>query len=405
MRQSHPQVEHTGTFAGVKWRSQEEGSKFIIGILSDKVSVKGDAGDDLVQNLDYRFYGSWEPEHPKFGKTFKFTQYVKCEPHSRTGIIEYLKRYTRGIGPATAGILYDCYNTYAIKQLRNDPDAAVTAVNAMAGRRLLCDEVAHDASLALKELSLLEDTRIELANLLAGRGFPGALSEELIRRWGPLAPVRIRRDPLSLLVLGLPGCGFTRCDKLYCDLGLPPGRLKRQLLCLWKALSSDNNGHTWQSLAWCDSQLKRSIAGAAVSLSKAIRLGIKARWLAAHTDDKGGKWIAQFDAAEQEKTVVDAVGAMAAWRLPETCDGDKATPREYDEWLALKASKYTREYYGNGDITPTLADGSVSQMQVSELLSIGRETGTCQFCGRALVSEESLRRGCGPICAERNGVA
>lgn len=387
-------TEHTATLLREKWRSPD--SNFCILQLEDGTSAKGDARfDDLTPGLPYRFFGSWDTAQSKYGKTFKFTGFTKAEPHSRHGIITYLKRYTQGIGPTIAGLLYDAFGTDAVKELRNNPERATAEVNRLSRRHVLSEEIAHGASIALKELSLLEDTRIELSNLLAGRGFPGALSEELIRRWGPLAPVRIRRDPLSLLVLGLPGCGFTRCDKLYCDLGLPPDRLKRQLLCIWRALKDDNGGHTWQSLAWCDSQLKRSIAGSAVLLNRAVKLGLRARWLAMHVDDKGVRWIAQAEAAEQERTVVEAVAALAAWKLPEVCEGDKATPAEYDQWLALKTSR-GREW--TPKMVEILAPMPGEALTKDELLTIGRETGKCQFCGLALVSPESLARGAGPVC-------
>jgi len=120
----------------------------------------------------------------------------------------------------------------------------------------------------------------------------------------------IRRDPWKLLVKGFSSCGFNRCMRLYSDLGLPMNRLKVQTIACWYALHSDSSGSTW-----CPKQKAIDMLcapmGAGVKLrpDKALRLGIRARWLSIKKDQNGDTWI-----AEHEK-------AMDEWRLAEKLKG------------------------------------------------------------------------------------
>ena len=53
------QVELTGVFGGIRWKSQD--SDFVIGYLSDKTPILGDAPDGkLITGVEYRFSGIME---------------------------------------------------------------------------------------------------------------------------------------------------------------------------------------------------------------------------------------------------------------------------------------------------------------------------------------------------------
>jgi exodeoxyribonuclease V alpha subunit len=308
------QTTHTGVFNRTRWRSPDEDgvTPRIIGCLEDGTTVIGQADDgDLVPGLTYQFYGRWE-EHPEHGKQFKFSQLSIKEPHSRHGVIAYLIRYATGVGPAVASRIWDAFGAESVAVLRTQPELVVSI---MPIGRYLPLEKAQTASAALRDLAELEDTKIELTNLFAGRGFPGALIEECVDRWRILAPARIKRDPFCLLVEGLTGCGFARCDRLYADLGLPVDRIKRQVICLWHILKSDGSGNTWSDLDSAAVRLGEMIGGAKVKPKKAIKIGVRAGWLAVHEDESGKLWLAEGERARSESYLAEKLIELGKWAV------------------------------------------------------------------------------------------
>lgn len=286
-----------GVYANTRFRSTD--STFVIGFLEDGTCVKGNAEEgELIPGCPYQFFGAWE-EHAKHGRQFKFQQFLKKEPHSRHGLVAYLERYAPNIGPTLAARLYDAFGSEAVKVLRTQPEQAAAACDR------LTIEKAIEASHALKELVALEDTKIELTNLFAGRGFPGALVDACVAKWHILAPAKVRRDPFTLLVNGMTGCGFARCDRLYLDLGLPPDRLKRQVICLWHVINSDMSGNTWIAAHDAMTQLKQHVSGAAVKPKKAVRAGVLSGWLAKRIDAEGKWWLADGQRATNEKYLAE----------------------------------------------------------------------------------------------------
>lgn len=304
---------HTGVFFRVRWRDPDESSTRLIGTLEDGSTVLGRAEEgELVPGLPYEFYGRWKgTDGEGYGRQFEFTQFLKKEPQSKHGVVAYLARYAPGVGPVIASQLFDAFGGDAIKILRTQPDMACLA------SQHLTMEKAKLAAAALTEIAKFEETKVALTNLFAGRGFPGALIEECIGKWGILAPVRIARDPFCLLVEELPGCGFARCDRLYIDLGLPPERLKRQLVCLWHVLHEDSTGSTWIDAEFATARLGQMIGGAKVQRKKAILLGVRAGWLAKRRDANGKLWLAEGQRARNEAYLAEKLLLLRDWRAPE----------------------------------------------------------------------------------------
>lgn len=273
------------------------------------VTLKGnDDQGELIPGMPYRFFGRWD-QHHKHGWQFQFRQFVKCEPHSRFGVARYLARYAPGIGHVLANRLFDLYGTDACKVLRMEPDRAAAECKG------LCRERAEGAAAALREIVELEDTKIELTNLFAGRGFPGALIDQCIKRWGILSPKRIARDPFTLLVNDMPGCGFSRCDRLYLDLGLNPARLKRQAICAWHVLHSDSTGHTWFPLEVVKRGLMQHVGGVSPNVKRAVKLAIRAGWLSVKQDDAGSWWFAEAGKARNERLLAEQITELSQWRM------------------------------------------------------------------------------------------
>lgn len=413
-------TELVGELSRERWRSRETGSDFVIAEALVKlpaegppqakeaetlIVVKGNAPvGEFIPGLTYRFGGRWDedrtdPRTKLVEKQFKFTHYTKAEPHSRYGLVSYLAKFAPGIGPVIAGRLFDAYGTDAVKVLREFPAKAVAAVNGCdkSNRQLLTLEKAEAASAALKSMGKMEDTKIELVGLFHGRGFPHTLVDQCIKVWGVLAPKRVARDPFSLLVRRLSGCGFARCDRLYNDLGLPPGRLKRQLLCLWHSLRTDNAGHTWHSAETCKQTLEQSVSGVRVNFVRAVKLGLRSRWLAKYRDADGGLWLAEFTKAENETTVAE--------RLASLLNGPLKLPAFTSEITGATAEKLVR----TENATPAASNGELTdeptkplETAIERMIRRGRETGWCQFCSRRLTHPTSREMGYGPTCAKNH---
>jgi exodeoxyribonuclease V alpha subunit len=304
---SSPLQELRGTFRRLAWSAPGDGRRFCIASVdvgddplgSESVSVKGDADpSEFIQDLQYRFWGKWGKQN-EYGRQFDFKQLKRDEPHSRIAVVGYLRQFATGIGPVYASQLWDAFGADAIRILRTDPDRAALAIGVPVSRT-------RDASEALNCDGQNEDLRLELVQLFDGRGFPKKLIEIVIKKWGRSAPQRIRRDPFTLLVNRLPGCGFARCDRLYVDLGLPLDRLKRQFACIWKALKDDGDGHTWHPVQVAELAVKRGVSGlteGALNWQRAVRLGVRAGWLRMRKDNTGKWWIAEAKRADNEASV------------------------------------------------------------------------------------------------------
>ena len=402
-------VELTGVFNREHWRPADRattGNTWVMGSLEDGTTVSGNADvGDLIPGITYRFYGSWEagrrlkPGQRQYGngKRFKFVNFVKSEPHSRFGLVHYLAKFAPGVGPGIAARLFECYGSDACRVLRTDPGRAATEIKGLTYQK------AKEAAVALTALAATEDTKIELHNLLANRGFGGRAIDAAIKKWGVLAPVKIKRDPFNLLTAEIAGAGFQRCDRLYMDLGLPPGRTRRQMLCLWDWMRRSQDGHVWFAVdgaGGARDYLAKKISIAEEATEKAIRRGVRQRYLAIRVDEAGKRWVADFELARQEQSIASdlvrlARGHVVLPRFTQAVPGE--CDRSDDQRHRLSALA-VHEEIGFGMQPVAVGD-------VDGLLRIGRETGICQFCGRQLTNEISRRIGAGPVCAANHGVA
>lgn len=290
--------EHVGTISAIKWSDPDSGA--IIAVLSDGHTVKGRSGAESIERgQEYRFLGRWV-ENERFGPQFQFDTFALRQPVSRAAVVRYLTKICDGIGERSADRLYDRFGSETVPTLRENPDG-------VAGEGLLKPDVARDAADSLKKESQFEATKLELFDLFAGRGFPAdTLIRQSIEEWGAKAPERIRKNPFSLMVNEMPGCGFKRCDRLYLDLKYQPLRLKRQMLAAWHSLHTDTSGHTWFPLLNALSAVRQSI-GAGCCPELAVLLGLRAKWLRIRRDEHNRQWIAERHRGSNEQAIADAI--------------------------------------------------------------------------------------------------
>lgn len=303
--------ELLGTVSGIVWTDCEtngdgdDGKLWVqIAKLTDKTTVKGSTPEPLETGLRYRFFGRWR-EHGRYGWQFDFSTCCVDTPLTERGIVKYLAAHAPGIGKVTARDLWNKYGPDAVRVVREEPQRAVAD-------GILSRHCADEAAAELKKISLHESTKIDLWSIFDGRGFPGKLIAACMRKWGALAPQRVRRDPFTLMVHRLPGCGFVRCDKLYVDLGGRRDALKRQMLAGWHEVRevTSSTGDTWNPVEKIGKKIEERICGVGcvAEPARAMKLGIRAKWLAARRDPTNGTiWIAEHAAAQAETRLADHI--------------------------------------------------------------------------------------------------
>lgn len=291
-------------------------------VLKGKSEGEGDE-EEPRQHQTYNFYGRWQKyKNPYTGHEedqFLFDTFVRKAPHTRAGVITYLKQ-APGIGHALAAQLYESFGSNAVRILREKPEVAAAAVNR------LSEEAAREAAIWLEREKLLEDCTIEVVDLLAGRGFPKSLPKQLVKEFGNRAAGVIKADPYKLMRFR--GAGFKRSDAMYLDLRLPPAKLKRQAYCATyhAAQATAGSGDTWNFSKVVEVGLCSAIGGADVRATKAIELAERGGLLAlTWTDGVDGvpawdgscMWVADARKATNEQRladyVVESLGEETHW--------------------------------------------------------------------------------------------
>jgi exodeoxyribonuclease V alpha subunit len=277
-------------------------SDFITGQLDDKTKIVGNAPrGDLVAGLEYEFQGFWD-DHPEHGKQFKFRGFTQKKPHSRDAIVAYLTRFAPhpcGLGPAAIGKLVDKYGSDTMAAVRDGMGNIISA----------CPRITRDQAWQIvhtfRKLDRMEDTTLALSRLFKGRGFGKSAIGDAIAKWGISAHETIKARPFLLLVEKMPGAGFGRVDRMYCDLGHPLDDPERQMFCVWHVVHSDMSGSTWLPAEMVCGRLRESITGTAANPVEAIKAGVRDGWLATRVDGEGRRWIADAKRAANEETLAN----------------------------------------------------------------------------------------------------
>lgn len=294
--------ELSGVFESIRWQSAD--GTFIIATLQSGQSIKGNARPaSFIRGCEYVFSGKWMPGQGKFGPTFQFQNYRAKDPVTPEAVSGYLDKHLAGSGAGIGPVgirkmiaQYGAANVVAIIKTKPKDVAAFLG---------LTSEKAELASETLRKIEKFENTRMMLTQLFNGRGFPQATIEACIDTFGVNAYDAIKRDPFTMLVRGFHGCGFLRVNALYESLGLPMARLKRQVICLWWLLT-EGNGSVWYEAEWCRQELSRMIS-TDVKFSKAIKMGLRAKWLSSERDDEKKLWLAARSHAACEAELADAI--------------------------------------------------------------------------------------------------
>ena len=322
------------------------------GVSASMVSIKGDAEpEELRAGLTYRFYGRWSDYTNKqtklVEKQFHFTSFVQALAHDEEGVVAYLSQVGEGsgMGHGTAKKAWEEWGSDAVRVIRENP-RELLKIN----RRITQDQLRVIGE-KLVAMAKTEHATIELTNLLNGRGFSKKLPRKLIQEWGNKAAEFVRKDPYCLMQFR--GCGFKLCDQLYLELGHKPWRLRRQALCGWYAVASDNSGDVWFPRAKVVLAIRQAI-GAKADPDRAIEFGERLGRLSpdhygalavCRTDGTKGplseagdrEWLAEGKRAEQERRL-----ARLIVRAMEEIKPMKLTQFEMVEEVKLTASEHMR---------------------------------------------------------------
>lgn len=251
---------------------------------------------ELVRGLTYTFIGQ-DKNHEKYGTQFCFDSFVVSTPAGEEAVVAYLTQ-CNGIGPVCARNIYREFRDESVAILREHPGKVAASVPR------LTKEKAIEASSLLRKWEGVEKTKISLLGLLKGRGFPKRTVDALIKKFGAEAASLVRRNPFVLLKFS--GCGFDKVDKMYCQLGLNPSRMKRQSLCAWYGVKSQNGGNTWCDFSVVRTILRERISSASVDEERAMRLAVRAGLLS-ETWHNGQRLVAERELADQEDRLAELI--------------------------------------------------------------------------------------------------
>lgn len=281
------------------WQERNGQPLFGDGLLT----VKGEWDDgELREHAEYRFFGAWE-NHARYGWSFACKTFVRAKPHGRAGVIRYLVEAPH-VGQAVATGLWDTFAGDAVRVLREQPAIAADAI-AVHG---FTPSKADEAAKYLDKLADLEGVTIELVDLLDKRGLPKNTACKAIQKWGNKAPEILKRNPYALMAFR--GCGFTRADQLYLDMGHPPAKLKRQAFAAWHALAANADGHTWHAVEDACRGIASRVASANVDEAAALMLAKRGKLIATRRDAMGNLWVAESRKADAERRCAESIAAM-----------------------------------------------------------------------------------------------
>jgi exodeoxyribonuclease V alpha subunit len=188
-----------GALAGVVYHNDG----FLIGYLDDNTSVLGNMVEP-VMGQEYRLLGKWK-KHATYGWQFSFSAYIPVTPSDRNGILRYLTRVAKWVGPKTARAIVDKYGDETLSILKNEPERVADEIKGLTLER------AMEAKVLLQNNEATEAAIIAVEGFLSKvRGFPRMVANWVITNFGSDAADTIENNPYILT--RCPGVGFKLAD-------------------------------------------------------------------------------------------------------------------------------------------------------------------------------------------------
>ncbi len=380
--------EHFGLIERVRFRNEKVA---ILELTDGKIVKVFGETPAFHRGIMYRFFGYWDRGDDRYpGWSFLASSFSVDRPLGRDGVVAHLIEVCDGIGKKTAMKLFDVYGADCVRVLREEPDKIFVDGH-------LDQHTARNASRNLQRYKKIEKTKIELNELLGGRGFGGRAIDAAIALWGVSASDRIRTCPFRMLLRGVPGAGFKRCDKLHMELGLNSAALKRQVIAGWHELAVSRSGSTWHPVATVGDAIRKTVPSGEANPIKAIKLGLRARMFAI-IREPSQKWIAIGSQARAERRVADSLRRLlessSVWPTDITVseiEGDGLPSSHQVEQLRLATSAAVGCFTGSPGTGKTFTLSYLIR-RIIEKYGIDSISVACPTGKAAIRATESLRR-------------
>ena len=178
--------------------------------------------------------GNWV-EHPKYGKQFKASCYMKVLPTKVESIEAYLSSgMIKGLGPSTARKIVAAFGVEALDILSKAPHRLME-ISGIGEKK--CAKITG----AWKEQMAVTDIMV----LLSGCGITPAYASRIYRRYG-LESIRIIQENPYQISYDVEGIGFMIADRIAHKIGYPENSLERiQAGTLYALEEGKKEGHVY----------------------------------------------------------------------------------------------------------------------------------------------------------------
>ena len=267
---------------------------FIIARIEGGHTVLGNMTDPVI-GQEYELTGKWV-EDPKWGSQFKFIRYAAQLPQSPEGIIRYLSRVAKWVGPIVARAIVKQFGLQTLEILKTDPQQVADAIKGLTIDR------ANEISVNLKVNEDREGAMVELESMLGDQHLPKHTIPTLVEKYHSDAPARVRSNPYSLIEIR--GIGFVTADRVAMshNIGFVRDGIERRMAATMHVLkdAAESRGHTVLPLRKLIDRVE-GLIGYAPGVDAIARLGEEGRvWT-------GGEMVGLAGLARDESEVASIV--------------------------------------------------------------------------------------------------
>ena len=198
-------------------------------------AVVGMLGEGLQRGDCCTFRGQWK-QHPKYGQQFEAASFVVEVPRDTLGIMDYLVRHFKWIGPTTSRALVDSFGDRLFDVMENSPEdlAKVQGITASRAQDI------HKEYIAVKE-----DRQHDV--WFSTHGITPGAKNRLVDNYGSKAKVieAILENPYRLAE-EVWGVGFKKADQIALSIGIKEDSKRRcNAGVKWVLEEASSDGHCY----------------------------------------------------------------------------------------------------------------------------------------------------------------